>query len=516
MTDSEHNERARAQLGTLRREAKRLRAAHDRGDRQAVLHARQWLGKRPAARHADFLHVVARERGFASWPKLKVAVEAEGLTLVAARARFAQALYHGQKVWIERLLGQFPALVEGQFDLACATYDVDAVRAALGRDPSLAVQGFGDRRPILHLCFSQWGRLGLGAPEDARAVAEALVAAGADVNDAFAFPYQPGDDHRLPALYGAISHAQDAGLVRWLLEHGANPNDNESLYHATEQTDLTSLELLLAHGAVVEGSNAFFRAMDFGNVRAMEMMLDAGADVNHGVEEHPSGPVAKGLSALHHALRRGASAAMVELLLARGARVDVRRDGLTPHAVARLYGAGDDVLAALERAGAPEEMPAAVGALVSGAGPVDAAKLPDEVRMLAAELAGMPGAVPRLTRLVAAGLEWDRPNLQGLTPVQVAGWTGLPDNMACLLEMRPDLSHVNAFGGTLLSTIVHGSEHASEVPGQDHIACLRLALDQGVAIPRPALRHAGREDVVDFLEDWAERHPGQVVDYGIG
>ncbi|MEO0487585.1 MAG: ankyrin repeat domain-containing protein [Pseudomonadota bacterium] len=501
-----------APLDALRRAAKRLHKAYERGDRQAVLQIRQWLGDKPALKHADFLHAVARERGFPSWPKLKVTVEAEGLSRAEARERFGRALLLGQKVWIERLLSQYPDLAAGHVHLACATYDVGAVRDALAADPKLATQTFGGRRPILHLCFSHWGRLGFGAPADALAIAQMLVAAGADVNDGT--PSEPGSDHLLPVLYGAISHAQDADLVRYLLDEGANPNDNESLYHATEHRDLRALEMLLARGAVVAGTNAFFRAMDFDDLRAVEMMIAARADVNEGVSAHPSGPATEGLSALHHAAQRGVSVKMVEALVAHGAQLDVRRDGLTAYAVARIYGS-DHVAEALAHAGVPQDMPPGVAALVAGQGPLDPATLPDEVRALACELAVWPDSLPRLKQLIAAGLEWDRPNRQGLTPVQMAGWSGLPDTMAFFLKMRPDLSHVNGYGGTLLSTIIHGSENAGPVEGQDHVACLELALKEGVAIPRPALRHAGREDVLAFLEDWAERYPGQVVDHGI-
>ena len=50
------------------------------------------------------------------------------------------------------------------------------------------------------------------------AVAEALLAAGADVNDSY--PYQ-GEDHApLSALYGAIGHAGNMVLAEWLLAMG--------------------------------------------------------------------------------------------------------------------------------------------------------------------------------------------------------------------------------------------------------------------------------------------------------
>ena len=127
----------------------------------------------------------------------------------------------------------------------------------------------------------------------------------------------------------------------------------------------------------------------------------------------------------------------------------------------------------------------------------------------------LPGKLPHVRRLIEAGAEWDRPDTEGLTPVQVAGWEGLTDVMGYLLTQSPDLSHVNGYGGTLLSTIIHGSENNPSRAGRDYVGCLQLALEAGVALPRRSVQFAGDPDVAAFLADWAEAHPGQVVDHGV-
>ncbi|NNL34880.1 MAG: ankyrin repeat domain-containing protein, partial [Silicimonas sp.] len=127
----------------------------------------------------------------------------------------------------------------------------------------------------------------------------------------------------------------------------------------------------------------------------------------------------------------------------------------------------------------------------------------------------LPGKLDHVKRLVAMGVEYDRPDAEGLTPVQVAGWEGLPEVMAYFLSQKPDLSHVNGYGGTLLSTIIHGSENCPERAGRDHIGCLELALRAGVALPRRVPGLAGDPEVAAFLTDWAEQYPGQVVDGGV-
>ena len=102
----------------------------------------------------------------------------------------------------------------------------------------------------------------------------------------------------------------------------------------------------------------------------------------------------------------------------------------------------------------------------------------------------------------------------GLTPIQIAGWEGLPEMVSYFLSLRPDLSHVNSYGGTLLGTIIHGSENCPKRAERDHIACARLALEEGVALPRRSVEFAGEPMMAAFLAEWAEAHPGQVIDAG--
>jgi hypothetical protein len=117
--------------------------------------------------------------------------------------------------------------------------------------------------------------------------------------------------------------------------------------------------------------------------------------------------------------------------------------------------------------------------------------------------------------LVALGVEYDRPDEMGLPPVQIAGWEGLPDVLGWLISLRPDLTRVNGYGGTLLTTILHGSENASSHADRDHVECLRLVLEHGLALPRQAITFAGDPEISAFLADWAEAHPGQVVEGGV-
>ncbi len=504
-------------IDQLRRDAKTLRKAFDAGDvraRQRVQSAkpRDDLG---ALKHADFLHVIAREQGFGSWPRLVFAAETQGLDSATRRQRLRGALHHGQVWRVEQLLEATPDLAAGDLPLACALYDLATVRRMLEEEPSRAVEEEAGRRPIVWLAGSRWFQARPELEPDMLAIAELLLAHGADVNDGV--PWEDG--HKLSALYLAIGHSNNMALGRWLLEHGADPNDQESLYHATELGHHEGLRMLLEHGADPEGTNALLRAMDFDDVEAVRMILAAGANV----EDFNPGPVGGELPwvrpALHQAARRMCSPEMVTVLLDAGADPNRKRDGMTPYAVARAFG-NRQMATLLENAGADTDMTPAETALAAIADGEAGARvteedLPDAVGNFVRTILHLPGKLDHVKRLVAAGLPFDAADTEGLTPVQIAGWEGLPEVMAYLLSLGPDLTHVNGYGGTLLSTILHGSENNPSREGRDYEACLRLALDAGVDLPKHAPQFAGVPELAAFLADWAEAHPEQVVDHGV-
>jgi hypothetical protein len=190
--------------------------------------------------------------------------------------------------------------------------------------------------------------------------------------------------------------------------------------------------------------------------------------------------------------------------------------------MARVYGNAGAARLIAEAGGdtglSPEEtlLAQAADGPVPGARHLDPARLPEEFRGLIRSVLHLPDRRGHVERLVTIGLEYDRPDAMGVTPVQISGWEGLPDLMAYFLGLKPDLDHVNNYGGTLLSTIIHGSENCPARDHRDHIACARLALEQGVALPRRAVEFAGEPGMADFLADWAAAKPGQVVDAGAG
>lgn len=505
-------------IDQLRRDAKSLKREIEAGDAGALQRLASVLPEvdRTALKHADALHVIAREQGFRSWPKLVFAAEIHGLDRAAKRQRLMAALHHGQAWRVEALLAETPDLAVGDLHLASALYDLETVRAVLERAPARAVEPLSDRTPILWLAGSRWCHARPELEGDMIAIADLLLAHGADANDGV--PWEEG--HKLSALYLAIGASDNMALGAWLLEHGADPNDNESLYHATELGHHEGLRLLLKHGADPAGTNALLRAMDFDDIAAVKMLLAAGAEP----DEFNPGPVGGEAPvvypALHQAARRMCSRDMVELLLDNGADPGRVHDGITAYALARAFGHGSMAAALEARGGVRPLSPVerVLAEVADGAhrpGALKDAVLPKALAHIVRLILHLSGKLPHVMRLIEAGLPFDRADREGLTPVQVAGWEGLADVMGYFLSLGPDLSHVNGYGGTLLSTILHGSENNPLRQGRDYEGCLRLALEAGVDLPRRASDAAGVPELAAFLADWAEAHPEQVVEHGV-
>lgn len=503
-------------LDGLRSEATRLAEAAGRGDAASLDRMRQlgWQEAEGVTLEAA-LNIVARSEGFADWARLVDLTDRHGLDRARQVQELIRALYFGQDWRVSELLAADPDAADADFGVQCALFRAQKVRSALKADPSLATRQDGPRPPLAHVCFSRHGAGARDVQAASVEVAALLAEAGADVNDWM--PAWQGSEHRLSMLYGAIGHAGNMPLGRWLLDKGADPNDGESLYHATELGHHDGLRMLLAAGADPRGTNALLRAMDFDDVAAARMLLDAGARADDFDDREIGGESPWVVPALHQAARRHCSAEMVTLLLEAGADPNRRHDGCTAYAFARVFG-NAALAAALEAQGADTTLTAEEALLAAAADGrdtsgryVDPSRLPGSYRNILGTLLHLPDVHAHLNRLVAIGIEWDRPDAEGVTPVQGAGWSGLPDVMAWFLRLGPDLSHVNGYGGTLLGTIVHGSENSPHRAHRDHVACARLALEHGVALPRDMPRLAGARPMAEFLTAWAEAHPGQVV-----
>lgn len=497
------------EIDKLRAEAKRLKKAFAAGDTEARTRLRKFVPGSADPKHADFLHVIALENGHESWPKLKFALETARMTRDQRAERLKTALYHGQQWVVRRLLLLDPALPEHNLGLQIAMYDTGAIRSALKTDPAAATKTIGVRTPILHLAFSKYIHMVPEKQADMLSLAQLLVASGADIDDGFA--PEPGSDHKVSALYGALGHANNMALAGWLLDHGANPDDNESLYHATELGHHDGLKLLIRHGVSTRGTNALTRALDFNDLEAVRLLLEHGADPNEAVTGHPSGQPIDTIPALHQAARRWCSGDIVRLLLEHGADPNAVWHGHSPYATARIYG-NDTVAETLNHLGHSTHLSPLESALATCAQgkapsePLEPGDLNDEDQSLLTRIVLEPTRLEHVKALIEAGFDPDRTDSMGMTPLHLAGWAGLPRQVAFLLTCSPDLDYRNGFGGDALGTVVHGAEHRLDSADRDHIGCARLLLEAGAKLRQEEIDATGSEEMARFLENWKTGH----------
>jgi ankyrin repeat protein len=482
----------RPHLDHLRRQARDLLRAWRAGDAAALARAAPCalgpaVGSEPRLASAQL--VIAREYGLASWPKLVEEVERRNAAHLsdADFVKRVLPLIYGQG-WDmpqpQRALALLRSRRVNSLPLALATGQLPEVQRALaGTDlaaplPPLAAT------PLAAAAFSSLARIDELRP-GLVATVRWLLAQGADANTRWADdPARP--DEALPVLYGAVSRAACFETVQALLQAGADPNDNESLYHATELTDRRIIAALVQAGARWQGSNALLRQLDHDRLDDLRQVLDLGADVR----EHD----ADGGTALHHAIIRGRSVAFVRLLVERGADpAAVDGQGHTPAAIAARAGDVDTVayLASLGHTAPGGERERFLAACAAADVPAAQAHLsvhPHTISQLSAqELRLLPDQAQR-GRIASVRLM-----LELGWPVAVQGdWQASALNQAAfrgdaamvqlLLEHGARWHEKNGFGGDALGSCLHAARNQPEAGG-DYAAVLLLLLADGAPVP---------------------------------
>src|SRR3954452_2408071 len=347
-----------------------------------------------------------------------------------------------------------------------------------------APRGPRGRAPLLYVCHSAFA---------SAALARDLLARGADPNAFFVNEYG-----QMSALYGAAGRVHDPELTRALLEAGADPDDGESLYHATEAQSADCLRVLLEFGAATEDTNALAHALDEHRPEHVRLLLEAGVDLTD------AGYVA-------HAVRRGRGPDILRLLVEHGAAVD-RPYGetwrgdvplRTPYQHAVLRGR-DDVARTLAELGAATDVdPAdlAVAAVARGERPT--APLPErldpdpqEVLILAA-LRGPLDAVVDACGVDFHGVVGGSPDG---TLLHHACWVGDPSVVAALLARGADpMPPVPADTDTPLAWAAVASQY-HELPGRDYVAVAELLTGAGAPVD-PSLLDLADGPLADWLEE---------------
>ena len=186
--------------------------------------------------------------------------------------------------------------------------------------------------------------------------ATALLDAGASANTGwFETNHQPEPEWE-SALYGAAGVAHHAEMTRLLLERGADPNDEETPYHAPETHDNAALKILVESGKLTDDSLGMIllRKTDWHDYGGITWLLEHGVD--------PNRMTRWGKTALHNAILSDNALEIVEVLLDHGAdptlvaarpdRYQQESPGKSAVAMAARRGRGD-LLALFERRGIP-------------------------------------------------------------------------------------------------------------------------------------------------------------------
>jgi ankyrin repeat protein len=398
---------------------------HLKGQAKDLLHA----GVANSITDAQFQ--VARRYGFSSWPALKAHVEALGVMPdleLAADAEDVERIgalmsrhpslqgiverLHGVGTWLrmktyvaaQSIAGR---TASGQLKRAIDLEDLDRVKALMTADPGLhrAPIGYGDNGPLTWVaeCRVPWR-----PPSAARlAIAAWMIDHGSDVHQGGDGPLMRAalNGDRVPMMALLVAKGADVNAVwngtfpiifapcetvdpvalRWLLDHGANPNCSDPAREFTgtaldyligsyaRSTQLGAcIEMLVAAGGTarcnvpvvfnllsggldrvrddieadrtlvtrrfpdldfgasggrlltLRGTTLLHVAAEYRNAAAVQFLLDCGADVNGRALVDDAG--LGGQTAIFHAVTQNddGGESVVRLLLDRGADLSVR------------------------------------------------------------------------------------------------------------------------------------------------------------------------------------------------
>ena len=467
----------RPNLAQLRRRAKELLDAAQAGDAAAVAqfasHGASTADGELTLAAAQL--VIAREQGFASWPKLKEAVDAR-LASQQDLAAFLTASIEGPLQRAAEMLQADPDLARSGLLAAAVLGDAESVRTLLAADPAAAT-AIDEARgwpPLLYACYSRWHQINAARAPGIAGVVRAVLDAGANPNT-----NDGGRPRYRSALKGSVE-VDNPDVTEVLLDAGALPDPGQPIGEAASHKRHRCLRLLLAHGARVTGTWAVDGAVHADDPEAVTLLLEAVKRSGGSVWDVATENLTDHAGEI--------SVPTADALLAAGA--DPRAlDGEGVSTLRRAVRAGNaDVAARLLRAGAAADSTVVdrfIGAcLRADRGEVEALlaghphlreRLTDEDRSVIVDAAALPTAVP-VALMLDVGFTPHARNALGEQALHTAAYHGRAATVRLLLNSGASVHSRDArFDATPLAFATVGSGEQAGKRG-DWVETVRLLL----------------------------------------
>ena len=501
---------ARPDLGQLRRQAKELRDAFRRGDAAAVRRFGRHHPAAPpgAASLASAQLVIARELGFASWPRLKAAIDTAADVDRRAQS-LVSAVIDGHLRQARDIVRAAPGIARSGLLAATVLGDAEAVREMLAADPAAAVAIDQERGwpPLLYACYSRWPQIDPGRESAMAQIVRLLLDAGANPNT-----NDGGRPRYRSALRGSVE-VNHPGIAELLLDAGAHPDPGQPIADAIAHRDQRCLRLLLSHGARVARTWALGAAVYNDNAGAMSLLLEA-------LEASGGGAAQQATEVLAEAVAN-ASDPVVAALLDAGADPRAADEDGVPALRLAVRAGREGIAARLRALGAPDDgtdVDRFIGACLTGDRqaaerlladhPDLRDRLTDQDRSLIVEAAASRPA-PTIALMLDLGFSPDARRF-GEEPLHNAAYHGNAAAVGVLLGAGADVdARDGRFDGTPLAFATVGSAEvgSAEVGSReqdgragDWIKTVRLLIEAGAS--REGVWIPGKppsEEVMDLL-----------------
>jgi hypothetical protein len=475
----------RANLEFLTKQAKDLLHDAKAGDAIARERLRAWgpPGASESLKLADCQHALAREFGFASWPKLRAHVQALGAT--DPMEALAAALKSRHPAPVAEVLSRFPAVKArlnepvpgGAFGATPLIVAVEQANHALV-DVLLAAGANINQR-------SHWWAGGFHVLEDDHGLADFLIARGASLDTKSAAQLGRMDD--LAALLAAnpqsvhmragdgqtpLHVAPTVAIAEFLLEHGADIDARDVDHESTPAQYLVRSHPDVARFLVERGAHTdILLAAALGDLERVRGFLKADPDAIRCTVSEKYFPKRS-----HHAGGHIYTCTLGQ--------------GKTAHMVAREAGHEEVFRLLMDRSPDPLKLILAceLGDEASFAALLQAR--PDLARTLGDEerrrlpFAAETNNAEAVRMMLAAGWPVGAVGRHGATALHWAGFHGNAAMARAILPHHPPLeAREKDFGQTPLDWTLYGSLNGWHAERGDYAGVLELLLDAGATAP---------------------------------